>query len=529
MLPAIGDTFEHAPCGLVSTLTDGTIVRVNATFSRWVGVEATALLDGRRIQDLLTMGGKVFHLTHWAPLLEMQGSVAEVKLEFRHGDGHKVPMLINAVRRRVGADQFDEFACVIVNDRHSYEQELLRTRRDAEDALAAKEAADAALKLASRHKDEFLATLAHELRNPLAPVQAAVRLLQRGEIAPHRMGWLARVLDRQVTHLTRLVDDLLDISRIAEGKFELRTARLDLSSVAARAIEGARDFQNGEKHRFIMRLPDAAVLVDGDPVRLTQVVQNLLNNAAKYTPVGGTIELELSSDAQTAFITVRDTGIGIAPENLKKVFGMFAQLEAGHDRAHGGLGVGLSLVRALTVAHGGSVTAASAGPGLGSEFTVHLPLANDEASAINEEPAGAVAPVASRRILIVDDNEDAAVSLSMLLESDGHRTAIVPGGTAALALAEEFGAEVVLLDIGLPDMSGYEVARLLREHARGSHMLLIAVTGWSQEHDKQAAASAGFDHHLAKPVDYDRLLKLVAAMSAPVAPSTSPIGNRPSD
>lgn len=239
-LNPIIEAFEQAPCGLVSTTTDGTIVRVNATFCRWTGYEAGELLDQRRIQDLLTIGGRVFHQTHWAPLLQMQRSVAEVKLEIWRRDGRKVPMLINAVRRRVGEAEQDDFACIVVNDRHKYEKELLQARRQAEEALEARTAAEQALQRADRHKDEFLATLAHELRNPLAPIQAAVRLLTRKAFGDEQLNWSTRVLERQVAQLGRLVDDMLDVSRIAEDKLELRKQRIELSTVVELAVEGGR-------------------------------------------------------------------------------------------------------------------------------------------------------------------------------------------------------------------------------------------------------------------------------------------------
>lgn len=508
LLP-INEAFEQAPCGLVTTTIDGTIVRVNATFCRWTGFEAQDLLDQHRIQDLLTIGGRVFHQTHWAPLLQMQRSVAEVKLEFRHHDGHKVPMLINAVRRGAGDSEFDDFACVILNDRHKYEKELLHTRRQAEAALEAKSAAEQALKVADRHKDEFLATLAHELRNPLAPIQAAVRLFSTKEFSDQQVIWSRGVLERQVTLLARLVDDLMDVSRIAEGKLELRKEHIELSVVMRLAIEGSRDLLRAESHHFTAKLPDGPVYLDADPTRLTQIVQNLLNNAAKYTPTGGKIELEARREDGEAVISVRDTGIGIAAENHDTLFTIFSQLPSGQSRSKGGLGIGLSLVRAMTERHGGTVTATSAGVNLGSEFTVRLPLSNVQTAAPVFSVLIVPAQHEKRHVLVVDDNEDTAVSLAVLLEGDGYETRTAASGSAALLLASEFQADVVLLDISLPDMSGHEVARRLRADPLRSNMLLIALTGWSQEQDRQTASEAGFDHYLLKPVHYDRLLELL--------------------
>ena len=508
-LVPINDAYEQAPCGLVTTTIDGTIVRVNATFCRWTGFEAHELLDQRRIQDLLTIGGKVFHQTHWAPLLQMQRSVAEVKLEFRHSDGHKVPMLINAVRRMAGDTEFDDFACVVVNDRHKYEKELLHTRRRAEAALEAKSAAEQALQVADRHKDEFLATLAHELRNPLAPIQAAVRLLSIKEFSDQQVIWSRGVLERQVALMARLVDDLMDVSRIAEGKLELRKEHVELSVVMRQAIEGSRDLLRAESHHFTARLPDSPVYLDADSIRLTQIVQNLLNNAAKYTPSGGKIELEARREDDEAVISVRDTGIGIAAENLDTLFTIFSQLPSGRSRSQGGLGIGLSLVRAMTERHGGTVTATSMGVNQGSEFTVRLPLSRVQTAMPSDKAPATPEHHKKRHVLIVDDNEDTAVSLAVLLEGDGYETRTAASGSAALLLASEFQADVLLLDISLPDMSGHEVARRLRADPLKGHLLLIALTGWSQEQDRQTASDAGFDHYLLKPVNYDDLLALL--------------------
>ncbi|MCC8397683.1 response regulator [Paraburkholderia sp. MMS20-SJTR3] len=508
-LPPIRDAFEHAPCGLVTTTVDGTIVRVNTTFCRWTGFDARELLDQRRIQDLLTVGGKVFHQTHWAPLLQMQGSVAEVKLEFRHGDGHKVPMLINAVRRSIADTEFDDFACVVVSDRHKYEKELVQTRRQAEEALEAKSVAEQALQLASRHKDEFLATLAHELRNPLAPIQAAVQLFAQKEFSDQQVIWSRGVLERQVTHLVRLVDDLMDISRIAEGKLELRKEHIELSGVMRQAIEGSRDLLRAESHRFTAILPDNPVYLDADPVRLIQVVQNLLNNAAKYTPAGGDIELEVRREDCEAVISVRDSGIGIAVANLETLFTIFSQLPSGRKRSQGGLGIGLSLVRAMTERHGGTVIASSPGINQGSQFTVRLPLSAVQTAAPEDDAPALPTPCDGRRILIVDDNEDTAASLAVLLQGDGYETRTAVSGQDALNLASEFLPDAFLLDISLPDISGNDLARKLRTGPRGSGLLLIALTGWSQEQDRQTALDAGFDHYLLKPVDYERMLALL--------------------
>jgi PAS domain S-box-containing protein len=509
-LAAIGDAFDHAACGLLTTATDGTIVRVNATFCVWVGYSADELLEHRRVQDLLTIGGKVFHQTHWAPLLQIQRSVAEVKLDVRHRDGRKIPMLINAARHRHEDVEYDEFAFVVVTDRHKYEQELLVARQKAELALEAKKAAEEALQMADRRKDEFLATLAHEIRNPLAPLRTVIEVFRRKRFTDPQVIWSRDVLERQIGHIAHLVDDLLEVSRIAEGKLELRAEVVDLSSVALQAVETLRAQIDASSHSLNIALPDEPVMLTADPTRLSQIIQNLLINAVKYTPAGGTIWLGVSREADEAVISVRDTGIGIAAEHLPSIFQIFAQLPPGQQRAQGGLGIGLSLVRALAERHGGTVIARSAGTGLGSEFVVRLPVAADppDVSASPSAPDGE--SHRNQRILIVDDNQDAAISLAMLLEMDGHDTRTATDGVTCLAVLEDFHPETIILDIGLPGLNGYEVSGLIRKRPTGSGITLIALTGWAQERDKESAHSAGFDFHLTKPVDYERLRNILA-------------------
>lgn len=509
-LATIGEAFEHAACGLLTTTADGTIVRVNTTFCRWVGYGAEDLLERRRVQDLLTVGGKVFHQTHWAPLLQIQRSVAEVKLDVRHCDGRKIPMLINAARRRHEDVEYDDFAFVVVTDRHKYEQELLLARQKAEQALAAKDAAEEALRLADRRKDEFLATLAHEIRNPLGPLRTVIEVFRRKSFDDPQVIWSRDVLERQIGHISHLVDDLLEVSRIAEGKLELRTAVIDLSSVALQAVETSRGLIDASSHSLNVVLPDEPVMLTADPTKLSQIIQNLLNNAAKYTPAGGTIWLSIARDANEAVISVRDTGIGIAAEQLPSIFEIFAQLPPGHDRAQGGLGIGLSLVKALAERHGGNVEVNSGGTGLGSEFIVRLPIEVNLAEHSGSLMATVVDGQRSQRVLIVDDNDDAATSLAMLLELDGHDTRTAADGMTCLSVADMFDPETIILDIGLPGLDGYEVAKLIRKRPNGLAITLIALTGWAQPRDKESARSAGFDFHLTKPVDYELLRSILA-------------------
>jgi PAS domain S-box-containing protein len=366
------------------------------------------------------------------------------------------------------------------------------------------------LRESSRRKDEFLAMLGHELRNPLAPIRSGLDVLELGA----RDEETILLMKGQLAHLVRLVDDLLDVSRIMRGRIELRKEPVELSAVIERAIEACRP-QIGERGQSLaVKAPAEPIWLDADPVRLTQVVCNLLQNASKYSDAGGHIELEASRSDGVAEIAVRDNGVGIAAEILPRVFDLFVQAESTKGRAQGGLGVGLTLVRRLVELHGGYVTAASEGVGAGSRFTVRLP------AAAPHKVAEASPPVESsstpRKVMIVDDNADAARLLSMLLASDGdHEIRTAYAGEPALALAESFRPEVVLLDIGLPDMSGYEVAQRLRATPHGDRMYLAALTGYGQPEDRRRAREAGFDCHLVKPIDTATILTLVRTASRP--------------
>jgi PAS domain S-box-containing protein len=368
-----------------------------------------------------------------------------------------------------------------------------------------------------RRKDEFLAMLSHELRNPLAPIQSAVQVLRLSGQTESSRQWAQDVLDRQVQHLTRLVDDLLDVSRITRGKVQLHRESVDLATVLARAVEAGRPLIEARRHQLNISLPNGRVLLDADPVRLTQVVANLLHNAAKYTEAGGQIWLTAATDAGEAVIRVRDSGIGIAPEMLPRVFDLFAQAERSLDRSQGGLGIGLTLVRRLVDLHGGTVEAHSAGLNQGSEFIVRLPLGSSPGRHDGESPQTdrvPGAPTQPRRVLVVDDNVDAAESLAMVLRMMGHQARTAHNGQAALAAAQEFQPQVALLDIGLPGMDGYEIARRFRRQPGLGQALLVALTGYGQEDDRRRSREAGFDHHLVKPVDLDALQQLLAGAAA---------------
>jgi PAS domain S-box-containing protein len=384
-----------------------------------------------------------------------------------------------------------------------------RLRLIAESQLRAADLAEA-----DRRKDEFLAMLAHELRNPLAPIRNALAILEEG--ADGATSAQARdVAERQVRHMAHLVDDLLDISRITRGKINLQKEPVDLAAAVSRSVEAARPVLSARRHTLSVALPQTPVSLLADPTRLEQILDNLLSNAAKYTEPGGRIDLAAERHGDEAVLRVRDTGVGIAPEMLPRVFDLFAQAERSLDRAEGGLGIGLTLVRSLVELHGGSVQAYSAGLGHGSEFVVRLPAAGDAARRVDlpASPApGPGEPAAVRRVLVVDDNLDAAQSLATLLKLWGHEVTVAHDGAAALEAVRARASDVILLDIGLPGMSGLEVARQVRGNPE--RPLLVALTGYGQEQDRRRSIAAGFDCHLVKPVDLRELRRLIAAAPA---------------
>ncbi|MGH7500497.1 MAG: hybrid sensor histidine kinase/response regulator [Longimicrobiales bacterium] len=373
------------------------------------------------------------------------------------------------------------------------------------------------LREADRRKDEFLAVLAHELRNPLAPIGNAIQLMREIGVS-EQLAWCHNVIERQVTQLVRLVDDLLDVSRITRGKIRLEKEAVDLAVVVGNAIEMSRPLIDRHEHVLIAVLPVDPVIVEGDPARLTQVVANLLNNAAKYQEPGGHIRVRVERDGHEAVIGVEDQGIGIARERLSSVFEMFAQEAAPLDRAHGGLGIGLSLVRTLVEMHGGSVRALSEGAGRGSEFIVRLPCQAGQPS-MREVSAAASERSAepSLSILVVDDNRDAAEMLSTLLGQWGHDVAIAHDGASALQIAAARHPSVILLDIGLPNGNGYDVCRLMRDQGLVDSTI-VALTGFGQEGDRRRSSEAGFDQHLVKPIATDTLRTLVANAVASRSP-----------
>ena len=372
------------------------------------------------------------------------------------------------------------------------------------------------LKEADQRKDEFLAMLAHELRNPLAPLRNAVELLRLATDVPDA-GRLADMMGRQVSQMVRLVDDLLEISRITRGTIELRRALVDLADVVAMAVETSKPLIEAARHRLEIVMPQEPVWLDADATRLAQVLSNLINNAAKYTDPGGLIRLEAARQDDDVVLRVSDSGIGIEPALLPTVFEMFAQGKAASARSPGGVGLGLTLVRSLVRMHGGSVSAASDGPGSGSSFTIRLPAAEAPATVPpNDRPSAA--PPAERTtipdVLVVDDNVDAAESLAALLQVLGARTRVAHDGVTAIAACRAQAPDIVFLDIGMPKMDGYEAARRIRELPRADGIHVVALTGWGQDKDRLRSAAAGFDRHLVKPVGPQMLQAILHTASA---------------
>lgn len=364
-----------------------------------------------------------------------------------------------------------------------------------------------ALQDAHRRKDEFLATLAHELRNPLSPLLTGLELIEQSPASDGARRARA-LMKRQLKHIVHLVDDLLDLSRVSRGAIELRKSRHDLRALVTNAVETVRPLIGTQGHELTLDLGDAPLMVEGDETRLTQVLSNLLGNAAKYTPREGAIRVTTRMEQGQAVVVVKDDGIGIAEDDLTRVFEMFTQVKNGRDVAHGGLGIGLHLVRRLVEMHRGTVEVRSEGLGKGSAFTVRLPLSatGDAESSMESAPS----PVRQRRVLIVDDNVDAAFLLSLMLKNRGHDVHATYGAKEALDLAATFRPEVIFLDIGMPELDGYEACRRLRQMDAVKHAYIVALTGWGQEEDRRLAREAGFDGHLVKPATSERIDEMLA-------------------
>jgi PAS domain S-box-containing protein len=472
--------------------TDYRFLEINPAFDKHTGLVGAA---GKRMRELAPD-----HEGHW---FETYGRVATTGEPVRfENEARAMGRWFDVYASRLGGPGSTKVA-ILFND-------ITQRRRSQEDLkrLAAE------LAETDRRKTEFLATLAHELRNPLAPISNGLQLMRMAAGNPQAQEKAREMMERQLKHLVRLVDDLLDIARISSGKVDLKKERVTLKSVLNAAVESSMPLLSAAGHTLALDMADENLELVADPVRLGQVVSNLLNNAAKYTPVGGRIELRARRDADDAVISVADTGIGISPEALPHVFEMFTQVGRGRDRSQGGLGIGLALVRRLVELHEGSVVAESAGVGQGSRFTVRLPLASRLAA---DQPSGAPAGQAETathlRVLVVDDNVDAAESLAALLDLAGHATRVAHDGDQALRTAHEFRPEVVFLDIGMPGKDGYEVAKALRGEPETRQAVLVALTGWGAKEDRARSRNAGFDYHLTKPAGLAAVEGLLSKMA----------------
>lgn len=395
--------------------------------------------------------------------------------------------------------------------------------------ISEQRAARQALKDAARRKDEFLATLAHELRNPLAPIRTGLTILKQGP-TPDDAARTLNMMERQVVSMVRLIDDLLDVARITQGRLELRRSPVSLQQLLESAIESARPAIEAAQHSLVVRLPGVPILINGDEIRLVQVVLNILSNAAKYTPNGGTITLEASRTNGTAEIAVRDTGLGIPKDKLEAVFDMFAQVDEAAPSSRGGLGIGLAIVRKLVEMHGGDVRAESNGVGTGSTFRIHLPvLASEKAAAPQPLPPPQKLLQLPQDVLVVDDNEDGAESLAIFLSMLGHKAVVAHSGVEALELLKGGLPKTIFLDIGLPGLSGYEVAERIRSLPGGTDVTLVALTGWGTREDKERAKAAGFSEHLTKPVDLHRVEQILEAHGqASAVPAVTGAASSPS-
>jgi PAS domain S-box-containing protein len=472
---------EGRPC-------DYLFIETNPAF-----VKHTGLLDavGKTIRQMVPT-----HEQHW---FDIYGQVAQTGEPVRFENEAKgLHRWYDVHATRLGPPERRRVAVLFTD---------ITERRRSEAALR-RMAAD--LSEANRLKTEFLATLAHELRNPLAPIRSGLQFIRRSPGDLDAVSRVHDIMERQLDHLVNLVDDLLDVARITRGQVELRRERVDLSTILAAAVETSMPLIEAARHAFDLRLPQQDLVLDADPTRLTQVVSNLLNNAARYTPKGGRIALEARRDGEQAVVTVSDNGIGIAPEALEDVFRMFTQVGQAQQPGSGGLGIGLSLVRSLVELHGGSVSAASAGTNAGSTFTVRLPLVADAPAALPADQAAMVgtpseAAPEGRSVLVVDDNRDAAETLAALLNMMGHRAPVANDGRQALRMLPSLMPDVVFLDLGMPGMSGYEVAAAIRQDARLAGIRLVALTGWGGEADRARTKAAGFDEHLTKPATVEAI------------------------
>jgi PAS domain S-box-containing protein len=491
-----GAFFDSKAIGIVQVDAGGLFARVNDRYCELTGYSRAELLKMRPF-DLDHPDDREADKKHVRKIIEDPAGVYETDKRYVRKDGTIgwVHVAANMVRDEAGRPTQSAAVAFDISERKRAEQ---------------------ALHEADRAKDEFLATLAHELRNPLAPLQHAAELLRQPAAEP---AWCRDVIERQVGHLSRLIDDLLDVSRIARDKLELRKQPVEISDVIRSAVEAGRPMIEGSGQTLLVAPNSENIYVDGDLVRLTQVLTNLLTNAAKFSQGSGTIRLSVEVDRGQVAISIADSGIGITKDELPRVFDRFYQSGRRGARAHGGLGIGLSLVRRLVELHGGTVEARSEGAGLGSEFVVRLPITAAPAAGSSASTAATPEHAAGigKKILIVDDNADGANSLGRLLELLGHEPMMAYDGHAALERAKAFSADVVLLDLGMPGLDGFEICRRLRASRSSRQPRIVAMTGWGRAEDRARTAAAGFDGHLVKPVDLAALTRLLEERPKPPA------------
>jgi PAS domain S-box-containing protein len=496
-------TFETAAIGLAHVMPGGRFLRVNRKFAEIVGYPADELL-AKTFAEITHPDDLAADLEKAKALFAGQLSTFNMQKRYIRRDGSVVwtNLTASSVKDQSGRVRFGLAAVEDITERKRLELEREQARQLAESA--------------SRTKDEFLAMLGHELRNPLAPILTALQLMHLRGAGFERE---REVIERQVRHMVRLVDDLLDVSRITGARLSLQRERVELSRIVTGALETSAHLFENARHDLVTDVPATGLVVDADPARLTQVVSNLLANAAKYTPAGGRIVLSAWREGDDATLEVADNGVGIAPNLLPQVFDAFVQAKQTLDRSRGGLGLGLAIVQGLVTLHGGTVTAESEGVDRGSTFTVRLPLARASAATRVATSRRTPPPRKSQaRVLVVDDNEDAAEVLARCLEALGYEVRTAHDAPTAMTAAKEFSPDIGLIDIGLPVMDGYELARRLQEsqedRSQGRQSAhLIALTGYGQVKDRERSREAGFYEHLVKPVDIDRLAEILARLS----------------
>ena len=485
-------TFDQAAVGMAVAALDGHFLEMNQKFAEILGYTA---------DELCTM--KAIEVTH----PDDQPRTREYMRRLLAGEISNYVCEKGYVRKD-GTSVWCLTTVTVIKDDAGNAQRFIGVIED----ITARKHAEQQLKDADRRKDEFIATLAHELRNPLAPIRNMLEIMKRGDGSVDLQLRARETIERQLNQLVRLVDDLLDVSRITRDRLELRTERTELAPIIQQAIDTCQPLISELGHTLSLNLPSQPIPLQADPVRLSQVFGNLINNACKYTPAGGRVSVAAECHAGVLKVTVTDCGLGIAPDMLSKVFDMFAQADSASKLTQGGLGIGLTLVKRLVEMHGGSVEARSAGPGLGSEFIVRLPQKVDELESTTPKQPQPQLP-SSHRILVVDDNRDSALSLALLLKVIGNETFSAHDGFEALEMAERVRPEIVLLDIGMPKMNGYEVCRAIRERPWGNNVTIVALTGWGQDADRHKSSEAGFDHHLIKPAALNVLIDLLEQCS----------------